>query len=156
MSKKTALFIGRFQPLHKGHEHAIRAALKRYNLIFVIGSTNKKDAKNLFTYAQRRRMITSLFPCAKIIGIKDTTDARWTKKIKKLKFDNVISGNPRVWRCLKGCKVEKPYFLRPKKYNGTKVRKLLKEGQKIDSLVPKNVIKVIKTNFYKKFDQNKN
>jgi len=115
MPKQTALFIGRFQPLHKGHEHAIRAAQKRYNLAFVIGSTNKKDPKNPFSYAERRRMIISLFPRAKTIGIKDTTDARWTEKIKKLKFDAVISGNPRVWRCLKGCRIEKPRFLRPKK-----------------------------------------
>ncbi len=145
MPKKTALFIGRFQPLHKGHEHAIRAARKRYNLIFVIGSTNKKDPKNPFSYAQRRRMINSLFPGAKVIGMQDSTDVRWTKKIKKLKFDSVISGNTRVWRCLKSCKVEKPYFLQPKKYNGTKIRKLVKQGRKIDSLVPKNVIKIIQT-----------
>ncbi|MBI4171067.1 MAG: adenylyltransferase/cytidyltransferase family protein [Candidatus Aenigmarchaeota archaeon] len=142
MKKKTALFIGRFQPLHYGHLHAIRRARRKYNVIVLIGSINKKDEKNPFSYPQRKDMISSLFPNIKIIGIKDTTDSAWTKKIKKLKFDVVISGNARVWKCLKGCAIEIPKFSNPKRYNGTKIRKLLAHGKSVDGLVPKKIVKI--------------
>ncbi|MBI4243549.1 MAG: hypothetical protein HY606_05620, partial [Planctomycetes bacterium] len=80
---------------------------------------------------------------AKVIGMKDTNDKAWTDKIKKLKFDAVVSGNERVRKCLKGCKIENPDFLNPKKYNGTKIRKLLRDGKSIEWLAPKNTVKII-------------
>ena len=143
MAKKTALFIGRFQPLHHGHIHAIRHAQKKYNTIIAVGSINKRDEKNPFSYQKRRKMVLSVFPNAEIIGINDTTDEKWTRKIKKLKFDIVISGNPKVWRCLKDCLIEKPQFLKFDKYNGSEIRKMIKSGKNIDKLVPKNVRKAI-------------
>lgn len=143
MPKKTALFIGRFQPLHYGHLHAIREAIKKYNVIIVIGSVAKSDSKNPFSYSQRKKMLISLFPGTKIIGMRDTTDSAWTKKVKKMRFDIVISGNSRVWKCLKGCVIEKPHFFKPRKYNGTTIRQLIAEGKSVERLVPKNIIKII-------------
>jgi len=57
----TAVYIGRFQPFHRGHLHVIEEALKdeRINkLIVVVGSTNKAiTSKNPYTYEQRKAMI---------------------------------------------------------------------------------------------------
>lgn len=57
------IFIGRFQPLHLGHEAVIRGALERVEtLILVIGSAHMAPTpKNPFTFADREAMITRIF-----------------------------------------------------------------------------------------------
>ncbi|HQS95584.1 NUDIX domain-containing protein [Novosphingobium sp. 17-62-19] len=57
------VFIGRFQPLHIGHEHVIRQALAQVNrLIVLVGSSNRaRDPRNPFTFAEREEMIAAVF-----------------------------------------------------------------------------------------------
>jgi len=57
------VFIGRFQPLHIGHEHVIRRALEQVQrLIVLIGSANvARDPRNPFTAAEREALIRSVF-----------------------------------------------------------------------------------------------
>lgn len=63
MTIDFGVFIGRFQPLHVGHEHVITHALQRVNrLIVLIGSANvARDPRNPFTYAEREAMLRSAF-----------------------------------------------------------------------------------------------
>ncbi len=58
------VFVGRFQPLHVGHEHVVRQALlQTKHLIVLIGSANvARDTRNPFTYAERSAMFASVFP----------------------------------------------------------------------------------------------
>lgn len=55
------VFIGRFQPFHKGHLQVIRSALKRSKRILIlIGSANiSRDTRNPFNYLERYSMINS-------------------------------------------------------------------------------------------------
>jgi len=57
------VLIGRFQPLHIGHEHVIARALERVNhLIVLIGSANvARDPRNPFTYGEREAMLRTAF-----------------------------------------------------------------------------------------------
>ncbi|MFC4292085.1 bifunctional nicotinamide-nucleotide adenylyltransferase/Nudix hydroxylase [Sphingorhabdus arenilitoris] len=57
------VFIGRFQPLHLGHEHTIRHALEKVqNLIILVGSANTaRDPRNPFNFEERMAMIRSAF-----------------------------------------------------------------------------------------------
>lgn len=57
------VFIGRFQPLHLGHEHTIRHALERVDrLIVLIGSANMaRNPRNPFSYDERVAMLRSAF-----------------------------------------------------------------------------------------------
>lgn len=57
------VFIGRFQPLHMGHEHVIRTALDKVGkLIVLVGSANvARDPRNPFTFDEREHMIRSAF-----------------------------------------------------------------------------------------------
>lgn len=57
------VFIGRFQPLHAGHEHVVRQALERVNhLIVLIGSSNvARDPRNPFTFEERAAQFRSCF-----------------------------------------------------------------------------------------------
>jgi bifunctional NMN adenylyltransferase/nudix hydrolase len=64
MSKTDfGVFIGRFQPLHLGHEHTIRHALERVGkLIVLVGSANNaRNPRNPFTFDERAAMLRSAF-----------------------------------------------------------------------------------------------
>jgi len=57
------VFIGRFQPLHVGHEHVIARTLDQVErLIVLVGSANvARDPRNPFTYAEREAMLRAAF-----------------------------------------------------------------------------------------------
>ncbi len=57
------VFIGRFQPLHIGHEHVIRQALEQVSRVIVlVGSANvAPNPRNPFTFEQRAAMLRSAF-----------------------------------------------------------------------------------------------
>lgn len=57
------VFIGRFQPLHLGHEHVIARTLEQVErLIVLVGSADiARDPRNPFTYAEREAMLRSAF-----------------------------------------------------------------------------------------------
>ena len=56
---KRGLFIGRFQPLHKGHINSIKYCLDKIDeLVIVIGSSDKSfEFKNPFTAGERIEII---------------------------------------------------------------------------------------------------
>jgi len=58
------VFIGRFQPFHKGHLSVIEEAYKRaHNVIVLVGSANSpRTQRNPFTFDERREMIRSSLP----------------------------------------------------------------------------------------------
>jgi len=150
---KTAIFVGRFQPFHKGHEFTIKPLFKKFDkIIIVIGSTNKKNKENPFSFNERRRMINKVFSNYrnryKIIGMPDIgIDKKWAKSImKKARFDAVVTGNSWTKRCFKkfGIEVIKPRFIKPKTYNASRIRKLIRKNKNWEKLVPKGVVKIIK------------
>ena len=57
------VFIGRFQPLHSGHEQVIRQALDQVQrLIVLVGSANvARDPRNPFIFDERAAMLRSVF-----------------------------------------------------------------------------------------------
>lgn len=58
---KTGIFIGRFQPVHQGHIHAIGVAASQVDKLYLlIGSANAcRSIKNPWTYRERVDMIRS-------------------------------------------------------------------------------------------------
>ena len=103
MFTMKALFIGRFQPFHKGHLKIIVNALKQYQEVIIgIGSSqygNKSD--NPFTANERKNMIiNSLNKIGlknfKIILIPDIHNPpKWVDHVLSIinDFDVVISNN---------------------------------------------------------------
>ena len=152
---KTVLFVARFQPLHKGHLHVMKSLLKKYRLSIVIGSINKKNKENPFSYIVRKRMINASLSDYKgkyrIIGIKDVhDDSKWSRSIeKKAKFDIVVTGSRKgksekwVKRCFPDKNIIRYTMFYSKKYNGTKIRKLIREGKKWEHLVPEECVEII-------------
>lgn len=152
--KKTALFVARFQPLHKGHVYALKQLLKKYNVIIGIGSINRKDRNNPFSYKERKRMVESVLSKYKgkykIIGIKDYADnKKWTREVeKKARFDVVVSGNALVKYCFgrygtRDYVIKNPSFLRPHIYDASRIRKLIRRKLSWERLVPKRIAAMI-------------
>lgn len=75
MSKKygLAVYIGRFQPLHKGHEFVINKAkeLAENVLVLVGSSSSSRRVKGPFSFTERKSMIQSVFPDVYIDYIPD-------------------------------------------------------------------------------------
>ena len=91
MEKKyrCGLYIGRFQPIHIGHESIIRKMLKECNTVIVaIGSAQEHNTqRNPFNFYERKDLITNIFyreiisGQLTIIPLKDrenpSNDASW-------------------------------------------------------------------------------
>ncbi len=60
---EVAVFIGRFQPFHKGHQYVIDEGLKIANKVIVlVGSSYvSRTIKNPFNYQERKEMIKSVY-----------------------------------------------------------------------------------------------
>ncbi|MBI2639123.1 nicotinamide-nucleotide adenylyltransferase [Candidatus Peregrinibacteria bacterium] len=152
MRQLSALFIGRFQPFHKGHLDVVRQVLRLYPKIIIgIGSAQYSGMpKNPFSAAQRIRMIRGSLRAANIstrkfalVKISDIhNDNRWVKHVEKLapQFGDVWSGTKKVQKLFR--KDGKHKTVRPKfnlNISGTKIRALMKTKKKWQHLVPSAV-----------------
>lgn len=82
--KKKGVMVGRFCPLHVGHERAIRAMFlecgAEQSIIFIGSSNAETSMRMLFPYDVRRDFLLKVFPEAqgRIVGIPDYHgDSRW-------------------------------------------------------------------------------
>jgi nicotinamide-nucleotide adenylyltransferase len=149
-----ALFVGRFQPLHKGHLHALKQAFQGFSFVTIaIGSSESRGKRrNPFSFEERKRMIFSELGAYrkgrfKVIAIPDfKNDSEWTKFIlAHARFDAVVSGSKWVKRCLgKKFPVIPPDFLERKKFNATGIRKRMAEGREFKELVSEKVFSLLK------------
>ena len=139
------LFIGRFQPFHKGHFHVVNYALNRCDkLIIGLGSTNVIDINNPIDAKTRdviiRKSITEWGIDIKkitIVYINDypDNDDLWFENIVNVcpKFDVLFSGNDYVIKVLTdhGIEVIKPTSLSRKSLSGTMIREKIRSGEEI-------------------------
>mgnify|MGYP001593264907 FL=1 len=59
---KIGLVHGRFQPFHNGHKFLIDKMLQECDLgVVLIGSPSKRNQKNIFNLASRRKMIRAVY-----------------------------------------------------------------------------------------------
>jgi len=145
-----ALFIGRFQPFHKGHEYVIKSILKKFDkIVIVVGSINRSDDENPYTFAQRKQMINAVLKNYRskyrIISIPDTnSDQQWVNNItKKAKFDIVVTRSAWTKKCFSGFSILEQRMLKPRIYNATRIRKLMRSKKKWEDCVPKPALKII-------------
>lgn len=98
------VFIGRFQPFHKGHEFIVREALTRTKtLIILIGSANSpRTTKNPFSFDEREAMILGAFDdelASRImcLPIDDSlyNDQKWLSDVQNLIY-HVVGDDDKV------------------------------------------------------------
>jgi nicotinamide-nucleotide adenylyltransferase len=152
--KEVALFIGRFQPFHKGHLAALRWICARSSrVLVVIGSAQEKGTKiNPFSGKERRLHIKAALSEAGLAGkcriylLQDTpNDYEWVSYLDAHvpRYDVCCSNNALVLKLMRRsgkevCRV--PLVLRAK-YSATKIRERIHGGKEWKSRVPKPVAK---------------
>jgi len=153
MQKYSAVFIGRFQPLHKGHLYALRYVAKGHGkFLVIIGSAQKEDKRNPFSVGMRKKMLQAALKAnglqAKIKILKDyRSNAKWVREFRKIakgaKF--VHSNNPLVKRLCRraGYKIVPIPFYKRYKYYATLIRERMKNKRSWKHLVPKEVLGII-------------
>ena len=150
--KPTALFIGRFQPLHKGHLFALKWIAGQSGRIFVvIGSAQeKKTEENPFSARERLAMMRAvlakekLAQKCKVFLLQDIpNDYEWVSYLGAHvpAYDVCYSNNPLVLKLMRrsGKKAMRvPLFARAK-YRGATVREKMRAEKEWKSGVPKIV-----------------
>jgi nicotinamide-nucleotide adenylyltransferase len=151
-----ALFIGRFQPFHKGHLQIIQSASKKYDEIIIgIGSSQYADTRiNPFTSDERKRMIEKSLEKAGVKNyrmelIPDIHNyPQWVPYVASFipDFDVVISNNSLTKRLFseKGYVVKETSAYDRSKYSGKEIRRRMINDENWEDLVPEPVCKIIK------------
>ncbi len=136
-----AFFIGRFQPFHRGHMHAVQDAMDRYDLTIGIGSAQEVNTlDNPLATHERRQVLNDCVPTVPVIPVPDRFDNdAWLDHIEaQVDVDAVISGNDLVRRLFRerGYTVEEPAYREPDRFEGTTIRDLVIAGEAWQDRVP--------------------
>ena len=155
---KRGLFVGRFQPVHKGHVEVIKRIMKEVDeLVIVVGSSQYSHRlDNPFTAGERITMIRKALeeegmqlPRIWIIPVPDVHQhALWVSQIVGYspKFDVVYANEPLTRRLFieAGFNVEPMPMIKREVYLATEIRKRMLAGENWKELVPSSVAKLIK------------
>ena len=155
----TGLFVGRFQPFHKGHLETVKFALKSVDtLVMVVGSAQKShEMRNPFTAGERIAMIKASLDADKgvdagrvlIVPVPDVdVHALWTRQVDMLvpKYDVVFANDPFTLLLFRerGIKTVEAPLVERSRMMATEVRRRMAEGEDWQELVPAPVAKAIK------------
>ena len=152
------LYVGRFQPFHLGHLHAIRHILHEVSeVVIVIGSAQYSHRlDNPFTAGERVTMVRKALDEAGIqpskywiIPIRDMhVHMMWVAEIKGYTptFERVYSNEPLTRRLFMeaGFPVKSIPFNKRHLYFATEVRDRMLKALNWSELVPKSVVEYIK------------
>ncbi|MBN2335934.1 nicotinamide-nucleotide adenylyltransferase [Candidatus Bathyarchaeota archaeon] len=152
-----ALFVGRFQPFHYGHLHAIKTILEGCDeLVLVVGSAQMShEHDNPFTAGERIEMIRAALDAAEvpterymIIPIPDAPAHRvWVSAVESQtpRFDLVYSNQPLTRRLLieAGYEVKYIRMFERGKFEASEIRRRILESEDWSDLVPPEVYQIV-------------
>ncbi|MEM3722082.1 MAG: nicotinamide-nucleotide adenylyltransferase [Candidatus Bathyarchaeia archaeon] len=155
---KRGLFVGRFQPFHKGHLHVIKEILSEVDeLVIVVGSAQYSHRiNNPFTTSERLVMIRKALEEEEIdlrrVWIVPVPDVHihmvWVSAVEGYapRFDVVYSNEPLTRRLFMeaGYPVKSIRFHKREIYSATEIRERMLKGENWEELVPKSVADFIK------------
>ena len=159
MTTTNGLFIGRFQPFHKGHLVTVKFALGRVDqLVIVVGSAQKShEPRNPFTAGERIRMIKESLDADNevdvrrilIIPVPDIdVHSLWTHQVDLLvpKYDVVFANDLFTLMLFReeGVNAIEAPLHRRNEMEATEIRRRMAAQENWEELVPKPVSKVIK------------
>ena len=95
-----AVLVGRFSPLHIGHQMIIDYMVKRHgveNCLILVGSSNSISDRTPYTFDERLKMVHLLYPKIKVLPLpdvepeleyfSDNTNEIWLDNIEKIEKD---------------------------------------------------------------------
>ncbi len=156
----TGLYIGRFQPVHKGHILSIKSILEQVDdLAVVVGSAlNSYSLENPFTAGERIKMLRDAFveagiPLSRVIilAVPDTLPPNYhsiyVSQVETYcpRFDVVFTHNPLVKTLFQkaGYDVREHETFDRDRYCGTTIRERMLNGKDWKELVPPSVARYI-------------
>ncbi len=154
-----ALFIGRFQPFHKGHLKVIQHIHNKYEEIIIgIGSSQYSNSNdNPFSSLDRKKMVKESLNNKNIKNyrielIPDIHNPpKWVDHVLSIisDFDVVITNNSLTKELFeeKGFNVVNPPIYNKDFFSGKEIRRRISERESWKDLVPKPVIDIIKKKF---------
>ncbi len=82
------VFLGRFAPLHLGHQKIIDKMISLYginNCLILIGSSNVINERTPYSFLFRKKLIKTIYPKINILPLVDVNNDRlWLDIVKKL------------------------------------------------------------------------
>lgn len=139
------LFLGRFQPFHKGHLLALKKMHSKNETVLIgIGSSNKSNTfKNPFTFEERKQMIQAVLETEQlhcdIYPIPDTeTHNLWIQQLLDTlpKFDKIYTNNPVTQDCFASAGILSQEIVLFEPYSATLVRENIAAGKPWEELIP--------------------
>lgn len=156
MEHETGLLIGRFQPFHRGHLHAVSYALNEVSrLLLGIGSSDRsREPSNPFTASERRSMILNSLDASarERVEIHEIPDVhnhmRWMETIREaLPEFGIVFTNDGLTAGLyrrEGTPVSGIPFLDRPHLSGTAVRERISSDSPWEHLVPPGTAGVVR------------
>jgi len=155
---RRGLFVGRFQPIHKGHLKAIKDILEEVDeLVIVVGSSQYSHTmENPFTIGERvvmiRQALTEEGVDSSRYWIIPVPDMHihmvWVAEVVGYtpKFDMVYTNEPLTRRLFVegGFKVKPVPFHQREEYSSTEIRERMLSKKNWEELVPETVAQFIK------------
>jgi nicotinamide-nucleotide adenylyltransferase len=148
---KTALFIGRFQPFHKGHLAILKKiSAESDGVKLAIGSSQYKYTfENPLSATERREMLKRVLKKEKITNVRiyfvpDVHNNKtWVRHVRKRvgKFDVVYTGN---LLCKRLFKKNVRWIKEVEPYAATTIRERISAGRNVKRLVPDVVFGYLK------------
>ncbi|MBI2551892.1 HAD-IA family hydrolase [Candidatus Uhrbacteria bacterium] len=154
----AALYLGRFQPFHRGHLWCIKKILEN-NQKLIIGLFNDpSDHRNIFTLSERQKIITTALRAAGIdpqrwrFVVVDRSKAGWATHLhEQYPFGTLYAGNPNLKKPFRNVSCVIRHL--PRKANAfsaTEIRKRSKRGESISTLVVPGTVSMINALFKEK------
>lgn len=154
---KYGIFVGRFQPFHMGHLQAVKFALSKVDILWiVVGSAQKShESRNPFTAGERLLMIKSALDANRVdpkrwlaIPVNDVdVHSLWVNQIDMLvpRYDVAFTNDQFSTMLFKeyGKKVVKVPLLKRKFLSGTEVRSRIAKDKNWKELVPRQVAQIV-------------
>lgn len=155
---RIGVLVGRFQPFHLGHLHAVEFALGQVDYLYIaVGSAQlSHETRNPFTSGERLEMIRGALVEAAVdlkkvfpVPVPDApAHFYWLSYVDMVipRYDLVFSNERLTTRLFreKGVKVVSVPLDNRKELSATEVRKRISKGENWESLVPPAVARLIK------------
>lgn len=151
-----ALYIGRFQPYHLGHQAVLKRIAEEVDeIVIAIGSAQESHTpENPFTGGERVEMICSALKAINlrercfVTPVQDVQrNSIWISHLRSMlpRFEAVYSNNPLVIRLVSeaGIELRNPPMYGRELFSGTAIRELMKTGGEWRRLVPQAVASFI-------------
>jgi bifunctional NMN adenylyltransferase/nudix hydrolase len=106
---KTGIFIGRFQPIHQGHIHALGVAASQVQKLYIlVGSANQcRSIRNPWTFTERKQMLQLQLHAQRIsnyeiIPLNDYrySDTQWMSDVRAT-IEHYAMGSPTLFGHMK-------------------------------------------------------